>query len=81
MKFIVVNGRIPRRQCFCSLCSEPIGETYLRETATRLSYCDYKCYVGHRKLAFLKRSKSRDGAVSDPPLPSRAACKPTFIAT
>ena len=63
MKFILVNGRIPRLRCFCSLCCEPIGETYLREIATRLSYCDHTCYVGHRKLASLKRSKSRDGAV------------------
>ena len=62
MKFILVNGRTPRLQCFCSLCCEPIGETYLREISTKLSYCDHTCYVGHRKLASLKRSKSRDGA-------------------
>ena len=77
MKFILVNGRVPRLQCFCSLCCEPIGETYLREIATRLSYCDLTCYVGHRKLASLKRSKSRQGVV----IPSRTACKPTFTAT
>jgi hypothetical protein len=63
MKLILVNGRIPRLRFFCSLCCEPIGETYVREIATRLSYCDPTCYVGHRKLAALKRSKSRDGAV------------------
>ena len=49
MKFIVVNGRTPRPQSFCSLCCEPIGESYLRETATRLSYCDHKCYVDRSK--------------------------------
>jgi hypothetical protein len=59
MKFILVNGRIPRLQCFCSLCCEAIGEAYLREIATRLSYCDHTCYVGHRKLVDRKRSKSR----------------------
>jgi glucose dehydrogenase len=47
MKFIVVNGRTPRPQSFCSLCCEPIGESYLREIATRLSYCDQRCYADH----------------------------------
>jgi hypothetical protein len=40
MKFVLVNGRTPRPQSFCALCCEPIGESYLRELATRLSYCD-----------------------------------------
>ena len=63
MKFILINGRTPRVESFCALCCEPIGETYLREITTKLSYCDHTCYVGHRKLASLKRSKSRDGVV------------------
>jgi len=50
MKFVVVNGRTPRRQTFCALCCEPIGKSYLRELTTRLSYCDHRCYVGHRKI-------------------------------
>jgi hypothetical protein len=44
---LLVNGRTPIPQSFCALCCEPIGESYLRELATRLSYCDYQCYVGH----------------------------------
>jgi hypothetical protein len=51
MKFVVVNGRTPRPQSFCALCCEPIGGNYLREIATRLSYCDHRCYVGRQKLA------------------------------
>ena len=47
MKFIVVNGRTPRPRSLCSLCCEPIGESYLREIATRLPYCDQQCYVRH----------------------------------
>ena len=43
MKFILVNGRSPRRESFCSLCYEPIGESYLRELTTRLSFCNYDC--------------------------------------
>jgi hypothetical protein len=51
MKFVLVNGRTPQPQSFCALCCEPIGESYLRELATLLSYCDHRCYVGHRKVA------------------------------
>jgi hypothetical protein len=58
MKFVLVNNRTPYPQSFCALCCEPIAETYLRDIATRLSYCDYRCYLGHRKLDALKRSKS-----------------------
>jgi hypothetical protein len=47
MNFVLVNGRTPRPQAFCALCCEPIAESYLREIATRLSYCDHKCYCGH----------------------------------
>jgi len=54
MKFILVNGRTPRPQSFCALCCEPIGDNYLRETATRLSYCDHKCYVDHCKVPVLE---------------------------
>ena len=51
MKFVLVNGRTPDPQSFCALCSESIGESYLRELTTRLSYCDRQCYLGHRKIA------------------------------
>ena len=51
MKFILVDGRTPSPQSFCALCCDPIGGSYLREIATRLSYCDHKCYVGHAKDA------------------------------
>jgi hypothetical protein len=47
MRFILVNGRTPRRRSFCALCWEPIGMSYLREIETRLSYCDDKCYAEH----------------------------------
>jgi multimeric flavodoxin WrbA len=32
-------------------CCEPIGENYLRELTTHLSYCDHDYYVGHYKKA------------------------------
>jgi len=63
MKFLLVNGRTPRPQSVCALCSEPIGKTYLREIATRLAYCDHRCYLGHRKFIAPRNSKSREGVV------------------
>jgi hypothetical protein len=64
MKFILVNGRTPRPQSSCALCCEPIEETYLREIATRLSYCDHQCYLGHRKLATGRSSGARERLVA-----------------
>ena len=51
MKFVLVNGRSPRPQSFCAQCRKPIGQGYLRDIATRLSYCDQKCYAGARTVA------------------------------
>jgi hypothetical protein len=45
MKFVLVSGRTPRTQSFCALCCESIGESYLRDIATQLAYCNHKCYV------------------------------------
>jgi hypothetical protein len=50
MNLILVNGRTPRPQSFCARCCEPIGASYLREIATRLSYCDQDCYAGKGNL-------------------------------
>jgi hypothetical protein len=52
MKFILVNGRSPSPQSFCALCCEPISESYVRDVATRLPYCDQACYHGHRGVGF-----------------------------
>jgi hypothetical protein len=51
MKFVVVNGRAPRPQSFCALCCKSIGDSYVRELTTRLSYCDHNCYANNCKLA------------------------------
>ena len=50
MKFVLVNGRTPRPESFCALCCEAIGESYLRDLATRLSYCSCQCYGGDYQL-------------------------------
>ena len=53
MKFILVNGRVPTPPSFCAQCCEPLGKRYLRDIATRLSYCDHKCYVAHCNVPLL----------------------------
>jgi hypothetical protein len=50
MRFVMVRGRTPKPQSFCMLCCSPIGERYLRDVGTRLSYCDHRCYLGHSEL-------------------------------
>ena len=57
MNFVLVNGRTPRPQSFCALCSEPIGTNYLREVATRFCFCDHNCYVDNRKMTVLALQK------------------------
>jgi hypothetical protein len=53
MQFVLVIGRPPCPQSFCTFCCEPIQEGYLREIATRLYYCGHECYVDHRSSAAL----------------------------
>ncbi|SFI68113.1 hypothetical protein [Bradyrhizobium sp. Gha] len=43
--FVLVNGRTPSRQTWCMQCCEAISGSYLRDMATRLPYCDYRCYT------------------------------------
>jgi hypothetical protein len=53
MRFVLVNGRTPQPQSFCALCCEPIVDSYLREIATRFSYCDRNCYLSRSKMSVL----------------------------
>ena len=73
MKFVLVNGRTPRPQSFCALCCEPIGESYVRELSTRLSYCDHKCYLGDGKVAVRALAEASEGVMTPPTL--RMTCR------
>jgi hypothetical protein len=53
MKFVLVNGRMPRRQVCCVGCNQPIETRYLREIGTHLTYCNHNCYAHHCQSAFL----------------------------
>jgi hypothetical protein len=50
MRFVLVNDRAPRPQSSCTFCCQPIGNGYLRELTTRLSYCNQQCYFGRCEL-------------------------------
>jgi hypothetical protein len=52
-RFVVVNNRIPRAAARCALCCEKIEKGYVRESQTRLLYCDAQCFAGHEKRAML----------------------------
>ena len=58
MKFILVNDRTPGPPSLCALCCEPIAESYLREAATRLSYCDLKCYGDRCNVSILNHARA-----------------------
>ena len=70
MKFVLVHGRTPNPPSFCALCCESIGESYLRELTTRLSYCDRQCYLGHCKVAVQALQKRARASCCPPTLQS-----------
>lgn len=44
MRCVIVNGAKLKAQALCAHCSQPIGNSYVRETRSRLLYCDFDCY-------------------------------------
>jgi hypothetical protein len=50
-RFVLVNNRTPRAETQCALCGGKIADSYIRETQTRLFYCDTKCFAGRAKVA------------------------------
>jgi hypothetical protein len=54
MMFGLVNSATVGPKSSYALCGEPIGETYLREIATRASYCSHKCNLDHWSLWLLE---------------------------
>ena len=46
-RFVLVNDRVPRGDADCALCGTKIEKGYVRESQTRLFYCDTQCFAGH----------------------------------
>ncbi len=47
VSFVLVNDRFPRADPDCALCGCKIAKGYVRESQTRLLYCDTQCFAGH----------------------------------
>ena len=45
-RFVLVNNRIPRTREHCALCGGIVEQGYVRDSQTRLIYCDTQCFVG-----------------------------------
>jgi hypothetical protein len=63
MRFILVNGRIPRMATYCVLCGAMIEGNYVRDIGTQFCYCDSACFAIHptlpqRALIFHARAAS-----------------------
>jgi hypothetical protein len=46
MRFVLVNDRAPRTDQQCSLCGGIVEKGYVRDSQTRLIYCDPQCFAG-----------------------------------
>jgi hypothetical protein len=45
-RFVLVNDRVPRADGHCALCGQIIEKGYVRDSRTRLIYCDTQCLPG-----------------------------------
>lgn len=53
IRFVLVNGRVPRTGTTCALCSLKIKNEYVRAPQTGLIYCDVQCFVEHENMTAL----------------------------
>ena len=45
-RFVLVNDRVPRTNQYCTLCGGIVEKSYVRDSQTRLIYCDTRCFAG-----------------------------------
>jgi hypothetical protein len=45
-RFVLVNDRVPRTDEHCALCGGIVEKGYVRDSQTRLIYCDPQCFAG-----------------------------------
>ena len=46
IRFVLVNNRVPRTDQHCALCGGLIEKGYVRDSHTRVIYCDTQCFAG-----------------------------------
>ena len=54
IRFVLVNDRVPRTDQQCALCGGLIEKGYVRDSRTRLIYCDTQCFAGWAAAAAVK---------------------------
>ena len=54
-RFVLVNNRVPRTDEHCALCGGIVEKGYVRDSQTRLIYCDPQCFAGgsHMMKSFI----------------------------
>ena len=53
-RFVLVNDRVPREHADCALCGGLIEKGYVRDSQTRLIYCDTQCFAGWAAATVVK---------------------------
>jgi hypothetical protein len=48
-RFIIVNDRVPFQVANCAICGSKIERGYVRESHTRLLYCNNECIPEHAR--------------------------------
>ena len=48
IRFVLVNNRVPRTDERCALCGGIVEQSYVRDSQTRLIYCDAQCFAAGR---------------------------------
>jgi hypothetical protein len=46
IRFVLVNYRVPRTDQHCALCGSVMEKGYVRDSQTRLIYCNTECFAG-----------------------------------
>jgi hypothetical protein len=47
MRYILVNDRDRKEATWCSYCTAPIKESYVRDLALGIVYCGFRCVQSH----------------------------------
>jgi hypothetical protein len=50
-QLVIVNDRLPSTDEHCALCGGRIEKGYVRDSRTRLIYCDKQCFAGGARMA------------------------------
>ena len=44
LRYVLVNDANLKTQAYCAGCGTKIGQCYVRETGSRIVFCDFACY-------------------------------------